>query len=100
MRLSILILVFASVCFKCRSKNADKLDTVIIDKPVSDVEQMFSQADSVYIVRHRQTSGISMVGKKTGKNVPFPPLLVDGRPNYSIWQRSIVLKDSNTTNVH
>ncbi len=83
MRVTFIFLLFYSSIFASAQKQPSKL------------ERMFLEADTVYLVRHIITAGVKMVDKETGKEVPFPPLLVNGRPNYSIWQESKVLKDTS-----
>jgi len=55
---------------------------------------MFLSADTVYLVRHEPTGGIGLVDKETGKKLPLSPLLVKGKPNYSIWRQSKILQDT------
>jgi len=51
-------------------------------------------ADSVIIVSHEATAGISLVDEKTGKELPLPKLLVNGRLNETIIHEKKVLKDT------
>jgi hypothetical protein len=64
-------------------------------KQPTKLEKMFSQADTVYFVQHQITAGVGMVDKETGKEITFPPQFINGKPNYSIWIKSKVLRDTS-----
>src|SRR6476660_4806682 len=75
-------------CFLCTTFFA------LAQRQTSKLERIFFEADTVYLVRHVVTGGVPMVDRETEKKMPFPPLLVQGRPNYSIWKESKVLQDT------
>lgn len=52
------------------------------------------QADTVLIVSHKQTAGISLIDETTGKELPLPKLVVNGRPNRSIFLEERVIRDT------
>jgi len=52
-------------------------------------------ADSVIIVSHEATAGIGLVDEKTGKHLPPPKLIVNGRLNETILHEKWVLKNTS-----
>jgi hypothetical protein len=52
-------------------------------------------SDSIFLVSHESTTGIILVNERTGKKVPLPKLIVNGRLNKSIIHETRIIKDSS-----
>lgn len=54
------------------------------------LRQKLKNADTVLLVSHEVTAGIAIIDS-VGKNIPLPKLLIDEKPNYSIFKEQKVL---------
>ncbi|MEO6233326.1 MAG: hypothetical protein ABJB11_18625 [Ferruginibacter sp.] len=56
------------------------------------IKNKIEQADSILLVSHEDTQGISLVND-LGKSIPLPKLIVSNKPNYKIFKESHLLSN-------
>lgn len=55
--------------------------------------QKFKKADTILLVSHEATAGVGIIDS-SGKRLPLPGLIVQGKPNYNIIKEQKIIKDA------